>query len=109
MFKEEKREYKRIPVYFKIASLSVLEPSENCGYIRDISEGGMKIDAITRIESGITILLNFSLPVDDFEFKDVGAIVKWIAKGRMGIEFIDLSERQRQVIEVYATEYGHLK
>lgn len=107
MIKIERRKYKRIPVYFKVANISVVEPPENRGYIRDISEGGMKIDAVTRIEPGTVLLLDFSLPNENFKFENVGAIVKWLEKGKMGVEFIDLSERQREIIKAYISEYGH--
>lgn len=105
---EEKRKHERVPVYFKTADMSVLEPPYNKGYVKDISESGMKMKVTQRIEPSTTILLTFSLPDESFEFKDIGARVQWIEGGEIGVEFVDLRDREKEIIKTYVEDHKNL-
>lgn len=106
---KERRRYKRIPVYFKTADISVIEPPFNKGYIKDISEGGLRMDVTTKIDISTIILLNFTLPDESFNLKNIGAKVVWVERGKIGVEFIDLRINEKEIIKNYIEENKHME
>lgn len=82
------------------------------GSSADVSLGGMYVRSAEKLPEGDSVEVEFSLETRDVEF-DIEGTVRWNKpdgkrEGRqiwgMGIEFVDLTERQRDLLEEFVEE-----
>lgn len=99
---EERRRYKRV-IYFTEVEWGVYGAKFD-GKISDISEGGAYIDTISPCPEGTEITMKFKLP-NEHQLIIKGMVKTSYPGMGMGIEFINLSDDDRQQLENFVKEY----
>ncbi len=99
---QEKRLYRRKPMHTK-----VIFEDEYCQglfyvYSKDVSLGGLFLESAIPLREGTLLLLSFTLPDSQEKIRLTGEAIRvsYPKKG-MGIRFIDLPTKERQLLEKY--------
>lgn len=106
----ERRKYKRlnvyhlgIPIQIKYNNDDILIP----GILLDISAGGVGILTFKKIDIGTTV--NFTISLHNLSINNIKAKIVWVKEYketyRMGLEFIKISEQDRQKIATYVEQH----
>jgi len=103
---DERRNHQRMPLETSVTWNS--ETNFYTGFTNDISEGGIFVSTYAVAARGAKMVLEFTLP-DNKEKICVQAEVRWLreynpdsdANPGMGLEFVNLSDEDRQRIDAF--------
>ncbi len=102
---EERRASDRVALSVEIGMDS--ETNFYTGTSGDLSEGGMFVSTAAFLAVGTQVTLSFVLP-DGYSLKTPSRVA-WVRGGGMGLEFLDLGERDRMAIERFMAQRAPLR
>ncbi len=110
---QERRRFPRTAVYFVLEriSLTMEECGQECrGVVKDINLGGLLLETNVKINKHDILQLNLTLGESRRNLSMEGRVC-WVKKQKAwytaGVEFMDISEEQRERIEA-VTEEGNV-
>jgi hypothetical protein len=71
----------------------------NGGVIRDLSEAGLALQAVVALQPNQRLQLRFELPAPRLRVTVSGRVAWSDSKGRGGVEFVDMPERPRRLLQ----------
>ena len=84
----------------RISTLAYLNLDlSNGAIIRDLSEGGIAIQAVTPVQPNQQVHLRFDLTRPRVHIESAGRVAWADSRGQAGVEFLDLSERPRRSLK----------
>jgi c-di-GMP-binding flagellar brake protein YcgR len=105
---QDRRKYFRNQVEFCVVNFESDLPDMSVRYngtIKDISEGGLGITTTTFIPKEHSILfLDFKLPDTGYELIDIKSIVRWVQDDKFGVEFLELTQEDREKLKEYLSK-----
>jgi uncharacterized protein (TIGR02266 family) len=110
---DERRQFQRATLKASVSLTS--ESNFYTGFMNDISEGGLFVATHNVIPRGSRMEIEFSLPDDDEPIHVLGE-VRWVVEYNplsdghpgMGLQFVDLKEKDRVRIEQFVKMRGTL-
>ncbi|MCK5218724.1 PilZ domain-containing protein [bacterium] len=107
---QERRRIPRVEVYFVLEkiSLNLEECGQECrGVVKDISIDGILLETNAKLNKHDIVELNLSLTETGRNLNIEGRVC-WVEKEKArcvaGLEFMDISEKQREMIEAVTGE-----
>ncbi len=80
-----------------------------CYSTKNVSTSGIFLETQTPLEIGCLLYLEFGLPQTDMKIEVIGKVVRVIQNGDyndgMGLEFINVSEKDKQLLVTFVEKY----
>lgn len=112
---EEKRNHPRIETHNFVSYVCVDEDgseiAEGYGTTLDLSQGGVKLETRSPLESPYVLLLAIDLNEQLLEIRGKVVYSKEVEEGRFltGIRFVDTEEKQREVVLNFVKSHVYLR
>jgi len=101
--RSEQRRTLRVPLHMYWVDIKTGEGGMIKGYIKNISIGGMGviIEGALDVTVSTMVMLYFELPGIDYRFRDIEGMVRWYEGKSMGVEFMELTDKDNTEITAY--------
>ena len=108
IIKDQRRQFPRFLIQFPIVLLrDGVRIGEGTGY--DLSAGGCTVASQANVEKGDQVTLQLCLPDDEDPttplMVEVAAVVRWVIKPRLGLEFLGLPSGDHQRLRRYVKTF----
>jgi DNA-binding response OmpR family regulator len=98
----ERRRYFRHPVEIPI-KISIKDGADVSASTTNLSEGGMAIRVLTKLQKNTEVKVQFSLPGTGTSL-EVKAVIAWADEGHAGIKFVDVPQSSQYQLDKWLTE-----